>query len=82
MNDTQWVGDAMSPSPYGAILTYLDESHWEVWNAHWLQGFFSAALFAAVVLGLYLCGRVASPQGQPFTHRRNSYDHAKQQFGN
>jgi hypothetical protein len=80
MNNAKWITGSTSTWPYGAILTYFDESesYLDALNAHWLHVFVTAALFSAVVLGLYICGRFVSPRVPLFTSRRNSYDPAKQ----
>jgi hypothetical protein len=82
MNKAPWFTESTSFWSNGVVLQYFDDSdsYLAVLNAHWLQAFLTVTLFCAVALGLYLSGRFVPPQVQPFTHRRNSHDLAKQHF--
>jgi len=80
MNMNLSLNDPSVPWSYGAIIQNFDGSnaYFGDLSAFWLRLIFSVALFGAVAIGLYLCGRFVAPEVQPLTHRRNFNGPAKQ----
>jgi hypothetical protein len=80
MNMNLSLNDPPVPWSFGAIIQNFDGSNAYLGDlsAFWLRLFLSIALFGAVAIGLYLCGRFVTPEVQPLTYRRNSYGPTKQ----